>query len=267
MSGSTAPTPATTTRHVAHVMNLPISLALRGRHAHDETGRRAWDRVMEELREVDRVFSTYRPDSVISRLSREEVSILDCPPSVSEVIELGERAGRESGGAFTIWPDAGNGSRRLDPTGVVKGWAIEQAATHLRALPGTDFCLSGGGDMVCRTLDPAAPPWRIGIEDPFDPQRIRAVVPIVNGAVATSGRAHRGTHILDGRTNAVPTRMASVTVIADSLTWADIDATATYALDGDGAEWLRQRPGRSGLVVWADGRHEIISAARVDASA
>jgi thiamine biosynthesis lipoprotein len=45
-------------RYVEHVMNMPISLALRGRHADDDAGRRAWDRVMEELREIDRIFST-----------------------------------------------------------------------------------------------------------------------------------------------------------------------------------------------------------------
>jgi len=47
--------------------------------------------------------------------------------------------------------------------------------------------------------------------------------------------------------------VASVTVIAGSLTWADIDATAVFALGSEAARWLETRPGRSGLVVWADG--------------
>jgi FAD:protein FMN transferase len=75
----------------------------------------------------------------------------------------------------------------LDPTGVVKGWAAERAADHLRALDSTDFCLSAGGDLVCRTLEPGAAPWRIGIEHPHDPSRLVAVVPVAIGAVATSG--------------------------------------------------------------------------------
>jgi thiamine biosynthesis lipoprotein len=107
--------------------------------------------------------------------------------------------------------------------------------------------------MTCRTLDDAAAPWRIGVEDPADPRRIRAVVPVHTGAVATSGAAHRGAHVVDGRTGRPPAAVASVTVVAASLTCADIDATAAYALGPDAARWLETLPGRSGLVIWADG--------------
>jgi thiamine biosynthesis lipoprotein len=208
---------------------------------------------MAVLHEVDRVFSTYRPESFVSRLGRGEIALEDCPPEVAEVVELGTTAERESGGAFSIRLPGPDGAAVLDPSGVVKGWAVERATAPLRALPDTDFCLSAGGDMTCRTLDPAGPPWRIGIEDPADPARVLAVVPVFTGAVATSGTAHRGAHLVDARTGRAPTGVASVTVVAASLTWADIDATAAYALGQGAARWLEGRPGRSGLVVWADG--------------
>jgi thiamine biosynthesis lipoprotein len=208
---------------------------------------------MAVLREVDRVFSTYRPDSFVSRLGRGEIGLEDCPPEVAEVMELGAAAERDSGGAFSIRLPGPDGTDVLDPSGVVKGWAVERAAEPLRALPDTNFCLSAGGDMACRTLDPTSPPWRIGIEDPADPTRVLAVVPVFTGAVATSGIAHRGEHLVDARTGRAPTGLASVTVVAGSLTWADIDATAAYAHGPDAARWLETRPGRSGLVVWADG--------------
>nr|WP_167108514.1 FAD:protein FMN transferase [Amycolatopsis granulosa] len=231
---------------------MPISLALRGRHTRDAAARDAWAAVIAELRAVDAVFSTYRPESVISRLGRGEIGVADCPPEVAEVLALGERAERESGGAFAI--------RRpgLDPSGVVKGWAAERAAEHLRALPATDFCLSAGGDIVCRTLDPGGPPWRIGIENPADPSRVLAVVPVCTGGVATSGTVHRGAHLVDGRTGRPPVDVASVTVVAESLTWADIDATAAFALGPAAAGWLATRPGRRGLVVWATGATTVI---------
>jgi FAD:protein FMN transferase len=239
-------------------MNLPVSLAVRGRHADDDQGRAAWAEVMATLREVDAVFSTYRPDSHISRLGRGETTLVDCPPEVAEVLALGELAERQSQGAFRIRRPGPTGEVVLDPTGVVKGWAVERAADHLRALEATDFCLSAGGDLVCRTLDPDAPPWRIGVEDPHDPGRLVAVVPVVTGAVATSGTAHRGGHLVDARTGRPPAGVASATVIAASLTWADIDATAAYAHGPDAARWLRTRPGRSGLVVWADGSTTLV---------
>ncbi|MFL6187812.1 MAG: FAD:protein FMN transferase [Actinomycetes bacterium] len=140
----------------------------------------------------------------------------------------------------------------------MKGWAVERAADHLRALEATDFCLSAGGDMICRTLDRDAPPWRIGIEDPHHTGRLVAVAPVHTGAVATSGTAHRGDHLVDARTGRPPAGVASVTVVAASLTWADIDATAAYAHGRDAARWLRTRPGRSGLVVWSDGSTTLV---------
>ena len=248
-----------THRYVDHVMGMPISLAMRGRHADDRAGRDAWAEAMAVLRDVDRVFSTYRDDSVVSRLDRGEIDLADCPPEVVEVLGLGARAERESAGAFRVRLPGPDGRTRLDPSGVVKGWAVERAARPLRVLEGTDFCLSAGGDMVCRTNDSAADPWRIGIEDPHDPSRVIAVVPVHNGAVATSGTAHRGSHLVDGRTGRAPEGVASVTVVDDSLIWADIDATAAYALGAEAAHWLGTRTGRTGLVVWADGTTTLVT--------
>jgi thiamine biosynthesis lipoprotein len=252
VSGIEAVSPPTV-RYVEHVMGMPISLALRGRHAADDDGHAAWAQAMTVLRAADRVFSTYREDSFVSRLRRGEVAPADCPPEVAEVIALGEAAERDSGGAFSLHRPGGDGSTVFDPSGVVKGWAAERAAERLRALDETDFCLSAGGDVACRTLDPGARPWRIGIEHPHDPRRLVAVVPVATGAVATSGTVHRGQHLVDARTGRPPAGVASVTVVAGSLTWADIDATAAYARGDDAARWLGTRVGRTGLVVWADG--------------
>ncbi len=233
-------------RRVAHVMGMPISLALRGRHAGDARGEAAWAAALAVLRAADRTFSTYRADSVISRMNRGVA--VDIPPEVADVLAIGAAAERSSGGAFALRRDG-----VLDPSGVVKGWAAERAAIALAALPDTDFCLSAGGDITCRTGDPAAAPWRIGIEDPRDPTRIVAVVPIRTGAVATSGTAHRGAHIVDARTGRVPGGLASVTVVGRSLTAVDVDATAAFALGADGERWLTTRGHRAAFVVRTDG--------------
>lgn len=106
--------------------------------------------------------------------------------------------------------------------------------------------------MVCHTASPTSPGRRVGIEHPFDVQRLIAVVPVRNRTVATSGAAHRGRHLLDARTGQASEGVASVTVIGPSLTTADIDATAAYAHGPDAAAWLRSQPGRTALVVWPD---------------
>ena len=245
-------------RRVEHVMGMPVSLALRGRLAHDPTAEDAWQAALAELRWVDAVFSTWRADSQVSRLRRGELAVEDCAPEVAEVIALGAAARASSDGAFDIWLPGPDGVRRLEPSGVVKGWAVDRAVRPLLELADTDVCLSAGGDMVCHVADPDGEPWSIGIEDPLDPTRLVATVPVHRGAVATSGSAHRGGHVVDARSGAVADALASVTVVGADLTSVDIDATIALALGVDGPAWLRSRL-RTGLVVWADGRAETVA--------
>lgn len=237
-------------RRVEQIMGMPISLAVRGPVAASAIDA-VWAEVIAELREVDRVFSTYRDDSVITRLGRGELELADCPAVVADVLELGAQASDRTDGAFSVWLPTPTG-RRLEPSGVVKGWAVQRASRLLHGL-NADFCLSAGGDMVCHVTGPGSAPWRIGIEDPRAPDRLIAVLPIFSGAVATSGAARRGAHIIDARTGLAPTGLGSVTVVADSLTDADIDATCAYLQGERAVDWLRDRSDRLGLVVRADG--------------
>ena len=260
LAGSAAADRRAPTRYVAHAMGMPISLALRGRHTDDRAAHDAWSQVMSTLRWADVVFSTYRAASWVSRLGRGEVTVADCPVEVAEVLHLAEVAERESAGAFSIRLRGPDGRPVLDPSGVVKGWAAELASASLRELDETDFCLSAGGDIVCRTLDPSSPPWRVGIEHPHDTDRLVAVFPVRDGGVATSGTAHRGQHLVDARTGHAPERVSQVTVVASTLTWADIDATAAYAQGPAAAAWLATRHGRTALVVWDDGTTAVTQA-------
>ena len=241
-------------RAVEQVMGLPISIALRGRHAGTPAGAAAWTAIVRDLRAVDRAFSTYRPDSWISRHNAGER--LDPPPEAAEVLALAETARIESGGAFDVRRTGRGPEGSLDLDGVVKGWAIQRAALRLRDLDGTDSCLSGGGDLVCWSADPDGRPWQIGIEHPLDPQQLVARLPVRRGAVATSGTVHRGAHIVDARTGRPPSGPASVTVVGADLAWVDIEATAAFAQGAGAVTWLRTRPGRTGVAVWGDGQVE-----------
>ncbi|WP_308196019.1 FAD:protein FMN transferase [Nocardioides bruguierae] len=245
-----APAGPPTWRANEQVMGMPISLALRGREAGTEAGHQAWREAVHELRWADQVFSTWKADSWISRLDRREVTLAECPAEVADVLDLGERARVSTGGRFDVQRFG-----RLDPTGVVKGWAVERAVRPLLELADTDLCLSAGGDMVCRVRDPQRPGWRIGIEDPADPSRVKVVLTLRDGALATSGLSRRGAHLVDPRTGAVPASLGSVTVVAESLTWADIDATAGFVADAAAPAWLTERA-RRGVVIWRDGTVE-----------
>ncbi|MBF4162783.1 FAD:protein FMN transferase [Nocardioides sp. CBS4Y-1] len=237
-------------------MGMPVSVALRGRHADDDLGRGAWAEAIAALRDVDRVFSTYRPDSTVSRLADGDLALDDCPPEVREVLDIAERASAASGGAFDV-----RATGRLDPSGVVKGWAVERAARPLLHLDDTDVCLSAGGDMVCRVASLDRPAWRVGIEDPRAPGaagRLIGTVSVRDGAVATSGSTHRGQHVVHARSGKPPAHVLQVSVVAGDLVTADLDATSALALDDAAPAWLerRRRQGHlvAALVVWRDGR-------------
>ena len=76
--------------------------------------------------------------------------------------------------------------------------------------------------------EPHASPWRVGLLDPHDPERVGDVVTLTTGAVATSGNAARGAHVLDPGTGRPVLREGSVSVIGPDLVQADVWATALW---------------------------------------
>jgi FAD:protein FMN transferase len=233
---------------------MPISVHVRGPRVRDPWMDAVTAQVFAGLRRADTLFSTYRPDSDISRMARGEIGLDAAHPDVAEVARLCRIARERTDGWFDAEvPLPGDGTR-FDPSGLVKGWAAERAAGVLAAVPDHDFCLNAGGDVIagCRRAD--TPPWRIGIEDPADRGRLIDVTSLHAGAVATSGTAARGAHIYDPRTGRPPSGLASVTLAGPSLLWADVYATAGFARGPGATDWLTGLPGWSALVVAADGR-------------
>jgi thiamine biosynthesis lipoprotein len=237
-------------------MGMPISIHLRGAASHHDTARAAVAAVFSELRTVDAIFSTYRPDSDISRYNRGELPPAECHPTVTEVVDLCDEARRRTAGAFDPRLPAPDGGTWFDPSGLVKGWATERAAAHLARLSrhlGLDFCLNAGGDVIVGVATDSSPPWRVGIEDPDHPRHIIGVVPTRAGGVATSGSAHRGHHIIDPRTARPAATLLAATVTGPSLMWADIYATATIVTGPTALEWIAAFPGYEALIVTPTG--------------
>jgi len=241
---------------VEQVMGMPVSVHVRGPLARDgDTGAAgAVDLLYAELRRVDAIFSTYRADSEICRLRRGELSEADADPWVREVLALCAEAHERTGGWFDAHLPGPDGVRRLDPTGLVKGWAIERVTRALTArLPDHDVLVNAGGDLAVRCRRTDTPDWRVGIEDPADRTRLLATVPMRTGGSATSGTAARGTHILDPRSGRPVERGGSVTVVGPDLMWADVHATAAFASGAGAEEYLAHVAGHLGFVVRPDG--------------
>ncbi|MFJ2510372.1 FAD:protein FMN transferase [Streptomyces griseoviridis] len=235
-------------RHVEHVMGTVFSFDIRDRPT--RAIREALAQAVRHLHRVDAVFSPYRPDSHISRLDRGEIRLGQCPPEVHEVLSLCARATHESDGWFSVVP-----AGALDPSGLVKGWATEAASRLLYEAGARNTCVNGGGDIQLRGRAADGVPWRVGTAHPLRPGELATVVTASGeAAIATSGTAERGHHIVDPHSGRPATAFASLTVVGNRLTPTDACATAAFAR-GDGArEWLEAIEGYEAFAILPDGQ-------------
>lgn len=235
-------------RRVEHVMGTAIGVDIRDPGVPESVD----DDVFAFLRDVDARFSTFRPDSEISRLGRGELREADCSPDVRRVLGLCDDIGRMSGGFFDIGRHRPDG--RPDPSGLVKGWSIEEAAWLIEAAGGRDFALNAGGDVVARGEPEPGRPWRVAIRHPLRGDRVAAVLRVRDRAIATSGAYERGEHIVDPHTGRPPDGLLSVTVVGPSLACADAYATAAFAMGRAGITWVAGLAGYGAYGITTDER-------------
>ena len=193
---------------------------------------------------VDATFSPYRDDSDVSRLGRGAAPLADCAPELAEVLDACAAVSERSGGYFTATPGGA-----FDPSGYVKGWAVERAAAILTAAGSAEHSVNGGGDVQCA----GGRRWRIGIADPLHPGRLALVVTGQDFAVATSGIAERGAHIIDPHTGLPPAGLASITVVGARLAETDAYATAAFAMGAAARDWVEGLDGYEAFAVTAVG--------------
>ncbi|MEY2398641.1 MAG: FAD:protein transferase [Actinomycetota bacterium] len=257
---------ATTVADFVRVEQLwGTAISLRVCDAFDDS---AADDVFGWFHHVDDVFSTWRADTEISRLGRGELHLDDASSEVREVLDLCERVRAESGGAFDVRVGADprvtprEGLGPLDPSGLVKGWALKRAAALLRERGAHNFVINAGGDVVTGGRPARDEPWRVGVQHPSMRDRVAMVLGVTDMGVATSGRNERGDHIVDPRTGLPATDVLAVTVVAADLALADGYATAALVLGHDGPAWLAAH-GLAAAVITNDG--VVTSTAALDA--
>jgi thiamine biosynthesis lipoprotein len=240
--------PVSGRNRVEQIMGTAISLDLRG----TAISPAAVDAVFGHLRDADARFSPFIEASEISRLGRGEIALEDCSLDVQEVLRRCEELRVLSDGFFDIRGHRAGGL--IDPSGYVKGWAVEAAAGLLDAAGATSYCLNAGGDVIARGEPEPGRKWRIGIRHPELADRFAAVVEVRDLAVATSAAYERPGHVVDPHRRRPPEGILSITVVGPSLATADAYATAAFAMGTGGLAWLEDRPGYEGLAIGADRR-------------
>ena len=223
------------------IMGMPITVEI----ADSKAGQADLDAVFDYFTEVDERFSTYKAGSEISRINRGELQERGYSPDMREVLKLSEETKRATGGYFDIRKPDGS----LDPSGLVKGWAIRRAAELLAQRGFWQFFVDAGGDIEARGKS-----WKVGIKNPFEQDKIVKTVIVKNAGIATSGSYIRGAHIYNPHAPEAPLEeIVSLTVIGPNVYEADRFATAAFAMGKKGIEFIEKISGLEGYAINAAG--------------
>jgi thiamine biosynthesis lipoprotein len=198
---------------------------------------------------VDTTFSTYQHASEVNRFDRGELAPTDCCSELRQVIRLCQELHDKTGGFFDAWATA-----RFDPSGVVKGWSIEQASSILVAAGFPDHAIDGGGDVRLRGSPGPGRAWEVGVRHPGRREAYSAALCLGDAAVATSGTYERGAHVVNPFTGRPARDLVSVTVVGPELTTTDAYATAALAMGAGAPGWLADLEGYEAQVVSEQGR-------------
>lgn len=230
------------------IMGMPVTVEI----VDPGVTQAALDKVFSYFTYVDEKFSTYKDTSEISQINQGRLHEDAYSEDMKTVFALSEETKRLTNGYFDIKTPNGT----YDPSGLVKGWAIQKAAELLEQDGFKNFYVDAGGDIQTRGLNSRGEDWQIGIRNPFKQEY--EVVKVLSGkdlAVATSGTYIRGQHIYDPhqRHEAV-TDVVSLTVVGPNIYEADRFATAAFAMGESGIRFIANLPGFEGYQIDKNGQ-------------
>ena len=200
---------------------------------------------------IDKTFSTFKQDSEISRINRDEIKKADWSDDMKTVFALAEKTKKETEGYFDIIDNNG----KYNPSGIVKGWAIYCATQILRKAGFENFYVNAGGDIQFYGKNADGELWKTGIKNPFNQKEIVKVVYLKSGeGIATSGNYIRGDHIYNPKNRKkIVDEIVSFTVIGPNVCEADRFATAVFAMGKSGINFLEKLNNFSGYMIDKDG--------------
>lgn len=200
--------------------------------------------IFDYLISVDERFSTYKKDSEITLYNEGKITERDLSDDLKKVLKLSEETKNKTDGFFDI---AYN--EKIDPSGLVKGWAIYNASEILRQKGFKNFYVEIAGDIEVAGLNNEGKKWAIGIRNPFNRGENVKVVYLSDRGIATSGNYERGEHIYNPREKIKAKEIASLTVIGPNIYEADRFATAAFAMGFEGIYFIEKLPGFEGYMI------------------
>ena len=258
-------------------------------------------RAMDEVARIEAKYSRYRPDSLLSRVNAAAgADFVDADAETEGLLDYADACFRQSGGLFDATSGVLHRAWRFDeprvpsqaelaPLVALVGWerverkpgrvrlaakgmeldfggfgkeyAVDRAARVLRDAGIESAVVNLAGDVAILGPQPPGEPWAVAIRHPRREAGAIAKLPIVSGALATSGDYERFVevggirhcHILDPRTGRSARGFQSVSVHAPTCLVAGSATTiAMLKGRGPGLAWLREL-GLPFLAVLDDG--------------
>jgi len=254
-----------------------------------------------EVKRIEAKYSRYREESLLSRINAAAgKDAVEVDEETLRLLAFADAAFRQSDGLFDAtsgvlrrawnfreprvpargeldallplvgWEKveiAGNRVRltqpgmQLDFGGFGKEYAVDRAARVMAEQGAKSAMVSLAGDLAILGPQPGGAPWRMGIKHPRREDKLLATIPVMSGAIATSGDyerfievdGERHCHILDPRTGRSARGLQSVTVQAQSCLIAGSATTIAMLKGGEaGLAWLEEL-GLAHLAVTEDG--------------
>jgi thiamine biosynthesis lipoprotein len=218
------------------IMGMTIGIEIKDAAIREES----FKKVFAFFESVDRRFSTFKSNSEISKINRGEIHVSNYSEEMREIFALAETTKLDTEGYFDIKKPNGT----LDPSGIVKGWAIKCATEILIKEGYKNFYIDAGGDIEAR-----GELWKVGIRSPFEFTEIVKILEVTDRGVATSGNYVHKTHIYNPVNKTLNSDIVSLTVIGKDILEADRFATAAFAMGRDGIVFIERWPGLEGYMI------------------
>jgi thiamine biosynthesis lipoprotein len=238
-------------KEIRIIMGMPVTLEI----IDESAGATVFEKVFSYFNSVDQKFSTYKKDSEITAINEGKISPDNYSKEMQEIFSLAEETKNITNGYFDIY-----NNDKCDPSGIVKGWAIYNAAQILKKDGFKNFYVEVAGDIEVSGLNNEGKKWAIGIRNPFKQEEIVKVVHLGNKGIATSGTYVQGEHIYNpkkfaevGLPQDIINDTVSLTVIGPNVYEADRFATAAFAMSKKGIEFIEKLDGFEGYIINKDG--------------
>jgi len=224
----------------ADIMGMPVTIDV----VDTDVRENDIEEIFSYFRKIDDQFSPYKKTSEVERINSGGVPRDKYSSLMRKILQLSEETKIDTEGFFDVYKKG-----RLDPSGVVKGFAIYEGAKKLSTKGYNNFYVEIAGDIQTSGFNQERKKWRVGIRNPFDKEEIVKVVFLSGEGIATSGSYARGAHIYNPKTQKTVTDIASITVISKTVYDADRFATAAFAMGEKGIEFINKMMGTEGYMI------------------